>query len=344
MFVQNGNGPEFAGSATPHAEDAGMKTFNTADVVYADRTDYWRHAISQTFVPLESTYAGSERNGILQAGVWGDLRLSEVSCSAQEVIRGRKGADNNPDNMILLSFVSQGKTSVVQGGNHASLSQGEFALYDTRFPYELHLDGETRQHVVQISKDHLSQRVGKTEHLVANAFGKQHPLMPFLQMLLNNLMTLPEDISLKYAAMLHEQFLELLSSVIADECSNRSQAKTYHGLLFQMKIMINQRLADPALTAATIADAFGISSRYLNMLLKKDGTSFGRYVLNQRLTKAADALHSPLHRATPISQIAWRSGFSDMPHFSREFRARFGCSATEYRQQSSEPVQTVQKY
>ena len=95
-----------------------MNTYNTADVLYADRSEYWQHAISHTFVPLESTFSGSERQGVLRSGVWGDLRLSEVSSSAQDVVRCRRGAGNHPDNAMLLSFISQGKTSVIQAGSH----------------------------------------------------------------------------------------------------------------------------------------------------------------------------------------------------------------------------------
>lgn len=316
---------------------AGMNIFDTDDVIYADRTDYWRDAISRTFVPLECAFAGSTKAGTIRTGSWGNLRISEINCSAQDVVRARKGADNHPDNLILLSFVSEGTTAVVQAGNHACLGQGEFGLYNTRFPYELHLNGESRQHVVQIPGEHLWQRLGKTDRFVASTFGKHHQLMPFLQMFLNNLMTLPDDIPQKYAAMLYDQFLELLTSIISDESKLRKGgAGTYHGLLFQIKIMINSHLAEHTLSAATVAESFSISSRYLSMLFQKDGTSFGKYLLNQRLTKSAEALRSSLHANTPISQIAWRYGFSDMSYFSREFRAKFGCSPTDYRHNSRE--------
>ncbi|KHN89656.1 helix-turn-helix domain-containing protein [Pectobacterium actinidiae] len=336
MLVWEGTGLKFASNDLISPEDADMDTYNTADISYAERGDYWRHAISRTFVPLESTFSGSERRGLIRSGLWGDLRLSEVSCSAQDVIRCRKGASNHADNLVLLSFISHGKTSVLQAGNHACLGQGEFGLYDTRFPYELHLHSETRQHVVQIPTEHLGLRLGKTEHLVAHAFGKQHALMPFLQMLLNNLMTQPEDMTCQHASVLYGQFLELLAVIISDESGAKRSGRTHQGLLFQIKIMIDQHLSDTTLSAATIAESFGISARYLNMLLHHDGTSFGRYVLDQRLEKSAEALRSPLHSAAPIGQIAWHSGFTDMPYFSRAFKKKFGCSPTEYRHQSGD--------
>lgn len=309
-----------------------MKTFNTCEAVYAERGDYWREAISQTFVPLESTFSGGAREGVIHSGVWGEMKLTDVSCSAQEVIRLRNGADHLPENVLLLSVVSHGKTSVSQAGKCARLGQGEFGLYDTRYPYQLHIHGETRQHVVQIRSDQLTPRLGRTEPLVANAFGKAHPLTGFLQMQLQSLMALPEDIPAGHAALLQEQFLDLLSRIILDECgAGKPSAGSCHGLLFRIKILINQRLTDPLLSPASVAEAFGISTRYLNMLLKKEGTSFCRYLLEQRLNNVAEALQSPLHRSSPVSQIAWNHGFSDMPYFSRAFKARFGESPTGYR-------------
>lgn len=313
-----------------------MKTYNTADVLYAERSDYWRHAISRTFVPLESIFSGDDRHGVIRSGSWEDLRLSEVSCSAQDVIRRRRGADNHPDNVMLLSFISQGKTSVTQAGSHAGLGQGEFGLYDTRFPYELHLHGETRQHVVQIPIEHLRQKLGKTEHLVAYSFGKKHSLTPFLHMLLNNLMAQAEDISSRHTSVLYRQLLELITVVISDECRSERSSRSSTGLLLQVKIMIDQQLSDTTLSVSRIADSFRISPRYLSMLLKNDGTTFGRYVLTQRLNKASLALQSPVYTDIPISQIAWKFGFSDMAYFSRAFRAKFSCSPTEYRHKAGD--------
>ncbi|MDF7662783.1 helix-turn-helix domain-containing protein [Erwiniaceae bacterium L1_54_6] len=313
-----------------------MNTYNTADVLYADRSEYWRHAISHTFVPLESTFSGSERQGVLRSGVWGDLRLSEVSSSAQDVIRCRRGADNHPDNAMLLSFISQGKTSVIQAGSHACLGQGEFGLYDTRFPYELHLHGETRQHVVHIPIEHLRQALGKTEHLVAYSFGKKHSLTPFLHVLLHNLMAQPEDMVSRHTGVLYGQFLELLTVIVSDECKAKIPSRSSAGLLLQIKITINQQLSDTTLSASKIAESFHISPRYLSMLLKSDGTTFGRYVLTQRLNKTSLALQSPLYSDVPISQIAWTFGFNDMAYFSRAFRAKFSLSPTEYRHQAGE--------
>ena len=313
-----------------------MNTYNTADVLYTERCEYWRHAISHTFVPLESTFSGDDRHGVIRSGKWGDLRLSEVSCSAQDVIRCRRGADNHPDNAMLLSFISQGKTSVIQAGSHACLGQGEFGLYDTRFPYELHLQGETRQHVVQIPTEHLRQALGKTEHLVAYSFGKKHSLTPFLHVLMHNLMAQPEDMVSRHTGVLYGQFLELLAVIVSDECNAKRPSRSSSGLLLQIKIMIDQQLSDTTLSASKIAESFHISPRYLSMLLKSDGTTFGRYVLTQRLNKASLALQSPLYSDVPISQIAWTFGFNDMAYFSRAFRAKFSHSPTEYRHQAGE--------
>ncbi|WP_261640399.1 helix-turn-helix domain-containing protein [Erwinia mallotivora] len=310
-----------------------MQTFDTGAVAWADRSDYWRDAISQTFIPLECAFADGDRQGRITSGVWQDLRISEIACSAQNVLRRRRGADNHPDNLILLSVVSQGTTSVAQAGQQVSLTAGEFGLYDTRQPYQLHLEGESRQHVVQIPMEHLWQRLGKTDRLLACGFGSQHPLMPYLQMLLANLMALPDSLPQQYAAMLYDQLLSLVSSIISDQYrTTRNQNGSWHGLLFQIKIMINSHLAEQSLSASTVAANFNISPRYLARLFQKEGTSFGRYLLSQRLEKSAQALRSPLNSHTQVSEIAWRNGFSDMSWFSREFRSRFGCSPTDYRQ------------
>ncbi len=67
-----------------------------------------------------------------------------------------------------------------------------------------------------------------------------------------------------------------------------------------------------------------VSSRYLQQLLEVSGTSFTARVTELRLQKAFAALAGPMGRKRRISDIAMDAGFSDISHFNRLFRARFG--------------------
>ncbi|HMG64090.1 MAG TPA: helix-turn-helix transcriptional regulator, partial [Streptosporangiaceae bacterium] len=112
---------------------------------------------------------------------------------------------------------------------------------------------------------------------------------------------------------------------------------------------IEDRLADPGLTAAQVAAATGISERHLSRIFAADGTSIPRHVLARRLQLAyamladsarADPARASQARAEPpsagltVADVAARCGFTSAAHFSHAFRQHFGQRAGEVRRQA----------
>jgi AraC-like DNA-binding protein len=89
---------------------------------------------------------------------------------------------------------------------------------------------------------------------------------------------------------------------------------------------IAARFQDPELNLEVIARCQGISARYLQYLMASSGTSFTERVNELRLQRAFALLIEPHGSARRISDIALEVGFSDISHFNRLFRARFGVS------------------
>jgi AraC-like DNA-binding protein len=79
---------------------------------------------------------------------------------------------------------------------------------------------------------------------------------------------------------------------------------------------------DPELSVAAVAQRQGISPRYLQRLLEISGICFTARVNELRLQRALALLCEPGPRR--IADIALEAGFSDISHFNRLFRARFG--------------------
>src|SRR5215211_1254719 len=68
----------------------------------------------------------------------------------------------------------------------------------------------------------------------------------------------------------------------------------------------------------------GVTPRYVHMLFATEAASFSEFVLAQRLVRAHQMLTDPRCIGRPISAIAFDAGFSDLSHFNRTFRRRFG--------------------
>ena len=96
---------------------------------------------------------------------------------------------------------------------------------------------------------------------------------------------------------------------------------------------IERKLDNAELTPARVAQGEGISERYLQKLFEGTGDNFTHYVRERRLQRAWSDLANPAEAHHTISEIAYRYGFADSAHFSRTFRARFGLSPRDFRQQ-----------
>lgn len=103
------------------------------------------------------------------------------------------------------------------------------------------------------------------------------------------------------------------------------------GALAALIDSVRRSLADPELSARTIAAGHGISVRQVQRLFQQGGTSFRAYVRHLRLSAAHADLLDPALRRLPVTEIALRWGFSDSAHFSRCFRAAYGCTARSLR-------------
>jgi len=81
-----------------------------------------------------------------------------------------------------------------------------------------------------------------------------------------------------------------------------------------------------------LAGRHGISVGYLRQLFAAEGTTFTKFVLQQRLETAHYMLCDPGFANRSISAIAVEAGFGDLAGFNRAFRRHFGVTASDVRE------------
>jgi len=87
---------------------------------------------------------------------------------------------------------------------------------------------------------------------------------------------------------------------------------------------IETHFQDPRLTIEMVAHSQGVSATYLRRLMKASGRSYSTVVNELRLQKAFTGLSAVGPDDRAILEVAMTAGFSDVSHFNRLFRARFG--------------------
>lgn len=94
---------------------------------------------------------------------------------------------------------------------------------------------------------------------------------------------------------------------------------------------IAKNFRDPGLSEGAVAASQGISTRQLQRIFEAAGLTFTGVVQELRLNAAFDALSNPKAARLSVAEIAMASGFSDVSHFNRLFRRRYGATPSEVR-------------
>lgn len=90
------------------------------------------------------------------------------------------------------------------------------------------------------------------------------------------------------------------------------------------------------ITLQQVADQVGLTPNYLCSKFHKDiGQSFKQYLRGLQLNHAATLLRVS---DTGISRICQESGFSSMAHFFRDFKAYYGVTPSQYREQKKQTI------
>jgi AraC-like DNA-binding protein len=101
--------------------------------------------------------------------------------------------------------------------------------------------------------------------------------------------------------------------------------------LHAIKSDILAGLGQPGLTIAAIAVRHGVSPRYVQILFEREGMTFSRFLLDQRLRLAHRMLTDPRLAERTITDIASEAGFGDLSYFNRAFRRQYGETPSDTR-------------
>lgn len=109
----------------------------------------------------------------------------------------------------------------------------------------------------------------------------------------------------------------------------RAQVGASHASLIEVAQLMDQHIEEP-LSLDQIASRAGLSRRQIERLFKRHlGSAPKKYYLQTRLKRARELL---LQTSMPILDIATACGFRSSHHFSKCYRAHFGCPPSAERQ------------
>lgn len=310
----------------------GFRPFTSESYAEGDRPEAWRDVLAA--VGLQPAAAAAFYDGHATAfhrNATG-VALTRISAGSQGVSPLHQSGDSLP---IALLPVEDGVV-LRQGSGHRIVPVGHLLLLPRGGDWSVVFQRDMRAIVLSVTSEALHGRItGKLK------FGEARVIAPgglgdvFSRMLDATARTLETLTDVEWAAIAQAlaDLLLTFAHQLAAPTSDAGHSATQAAILHRICQTIERRLDDPELAPARVAQAEGISERYLQKLFEGVGDNFTHYVRERRLQRAWSDLSNPAEAHQSISEIAYRYGFGDSAHFSRTFRHRFGLPPREFRQQ-----------
>ncbi len=312
-----------------------MKTaFSTASVHARDRLAFWREEASKVYVAHEfSTRVGRNFHGEIRVASLGSMGLAAFECDECVVERTPRCLKGANDDDVLLCRQVAGISTVHQDGRDVATAPGDVYLLDPRRPFALSVGVNARSLVLKVPRWEMQARLGEIASFTATPIPRGEPVSAlasdFFALLADRVCEIDPSMGAKVA----QQALDLVALAFegVDGGGAAQLSSTRTTTLLRLKSIIEARLHDPELKPAVAAAATGISVRYANALLAHEGTSLERFIMHRRLQHCRQALEDPAQVGRTVGDIAYSCGFSDLSHFTRRYKAQFGCSPGESR-------------
>lgn len=311
--------------------------WTTVGIPEAHVEDFWRDCV-QHALPAFEVEIGRRFSGTLRMKVAGRLQIVQIAVDASMALRRTKLVPARcPEVRIGVVRMRSGRGLMRHAGGEISLQGDECVLIDSREPLELTLAGGADLLWYHLPMEWLERHLPDPQVAVGVPLGGRQPWAGILR---NVMDTIHADRGAVSPFLLSDNLCSALAltAETIEVRSTRHVRKTFMSL--------QRTLADLAftcnVTAGEIAQAHGISLRYLHAIYSANGTSCGRELIRLRLERARRMLLDPAECARSIDDIAWQCGFADASHFRRRFRTFFGVAPSTLRgnagRRSSETV------
>jgi AraC-like DNA-binding protein len=305
------------------------RSWSTADVDARHALSYWVDTICSSFLEIDIDSPNREGfHGRLDQFDLGPATVSLVEADTQSIRRTPARIARTRYETYFLLQLRSGQLRLQQYGRECCIEPGDSVLIDCKAAYRLECLGNTRSIALRFSHDWLKNWVPAPERLTAK------PIRPdgaWGTVLSSALATLDsgqdEDLALP-PSVVAEQFAGLLALAVGPEAHALSPSDK---LLNRIRGTIRDRCAEPGLTPTSVADAHGISKRYLHYLFAQKSITFRSELIRMRLDAAHRLLSDKRFSALTIGEVALRCGFLEPSHFTRRFRKAYGAGPTEFR-------------
>jgi AraC-like DNA-binding protein len=319
-----------------HAMDATplkFLRFSTDDFPEHKRIEAYREIFGRTIVKHDMEPVG-DRPFRFESFMCGLPGLGLAS-SVVTPCRRWHGKQHIESDDLILGVGLAGGCVVDQRGREAVVGVGEAVLTSAADPADIMIASPSRPISLRIPYAVLRPRIANLDDRVSHRIPRDAQGLKLLISYVDAIRALDAPMRPELSSLAVAHIHDLVALIMGAEGDARERANQGGGRAARRLAVlreIERRSGDPQLSALNVAALLGVTSRYVHMLLEETGRSFSHHLLERRLEKAAALLRDPRWSGRRIADIAAEAGFTDLSHFSRAVRQRYGATPSDIRE------------
>ncbi|MBL1075141.1 AraC family transcriptional regulator [Nocardia sp. 2] len=294
----------------------------------------WEAHMSETYFPLAvSPVPAGEFHGWISCGRYGDVEVTAVGSTPQQVRRTDRLIADDADEYLLAGIFVAGRGRLQLGGRVTAIGPGEMVLYRSGRRYRWDIEGRWEKTVVQVPISRLTEHSGLLASEIPDVIGlPAHGPAGLVSRFFRDVADLQRRDCADARLLMHPA-LDLLTAAL--RLSSGSAPGPSADALARRRILDHMRANchDPALTVERIAQSCMMSRRTLYRMFEDVDGGPATVLRRMRVELAARLL---IDSALPVGRIAKASGFAADRHFYRAFRGEMGTTPTAFRAAVSE--------
>jgi AraC-like DNA-binding protein len=248
-----------------------------------------------------------------------------IADGAVNVLRSEAKLRQDADDRIMI-VINRSETpmNVRQFDRKIELKRDEMTVLAMDMPSECSTPHSGHSHVILLPREILPQP-GRMLELFSATHLKTHRTAQFLLgQNVQQLLCAEEELDQPLEIASGEYIAHLASTILQMRGSQpaKLQTKKSGARIADIRKQIARSYRLPDLNPGAVGEQLGMSARSVQHALSQHGSTFSEELMAMRLEAAFGMLRSGA--TDPVTDIAFKCGFSDLSTFYRAFRMRYG--------------------
>ena len=315
-----------------------VKTFSTKNIAPEQRPRLVSEAISEVLTTLDVFEPnGKPLEAKIKSVELENTILASFDLGPSVFDRDSTMVKDGDDRFSLVTCVGGSYDTTMTGmvdENSIKVVSGMASLFSHLTPMRTVSYGQSQEKTLVFPRELISHAMRNPDERVGMVPEGGMIAIRLMASYMAGLLEEEKSISPKTQKMIEGHVLDLVANAY-DPGGEWSRAAPNDGVhaaqLQQILRHVSESFTDRSLRAESIAKLCGISERKVHQLLTTTGTTLSQHILEHRLQAARQALQNERLISKRVSEIAIDAGFSDLSHFNKCFRRRFGDAPNGFR-------------